>query len=95
MFDTLPSAQKQIYFDVFGETLRDFLAITYHCDALIGNEGGAINMAKALNVPTFTIFSPWIKKEASFCSCTTCIILATYSTIPSVILQEQNNFLRD
>lgn len=59
-----PSTQKQIYFDVFGETLRDFLAITYHCDALIGNEGGAVNMAKALNVPTFTIFSPWIKKEA-------------------------------
>ena len=58
------STQKQIYFDVFGESLRDFLAITYHCDALIGNEGGAVNMAKALNVPTFTIFSPWIKKEA-------------------------------
>lgn len=57
------STQKQIYFDVFGESLRDFLAITYHCDALIGNEGGAVNMAKALNVPTFTIFSPWIKKE--------------------------------
>jgi heptosyltransferase-2 len=59
-----PSAQKQIYFDLFGKSLRDFLAITYHCNALIGNEGGAINMAKALNVPTFTIFSPWIKKEA-------------------------------
>ena len=59
-----PSTQKQIYFDVFGKSLRDFLAITYHCDALIGNEGGAVNMAKALNVPTFTIFSPWIKKEA-------------------------------
>jgi heptosyltransferase-2 len=58
------STQKQIYFDVFGESLRDFLAITYHCEALIGNEGGAVNMAKALNVQTFTIFSPWIKKEA-------------------------------
>ena len=58
-----PSTQKQIYFDVFGKSLRDFLAITYHCNALIGNEGGAINMAKALNVPTFTIFSPWILKE--------------------------------
>lgn len=56
--------QKHIYFEVFGKSLRDFLAITSHCDALIGNEGGAINMAKALNIPTFTIFSPWIKKEA-------------------------------
>jgi heptosyltransferase-2 len=33
-----PSAQKQIYFDLFGKSLRDFLAITYHCNALIGNE---------------------------------------------------------
>ncbi|WP_430467734.1 glycosyltransferase family 9 protein [Winogradskyella ouciana] len=56
--------QKQIHFEVFGKSLRDFLAITSHCEALIGNEGGAINMAKALYIPTFTIFSPWIKKEA-------------------------------
>ncbi|NQX84317.1 MAG: glycosyltransferase family 9 protein [Flavobacteriaceae bacterium] len=56
-------AQNQIYFKVFGNSLRDFLAITHHCKALIGNEGGAINMAKAINIPTFTIFSPWIKKE--------------------------------
>lgn len=55
-----PKSQKHILFDVFGESLRDFLAITYHCDALIGNEGGAINMAKALNINTFAIFSPWI-----------------------------------
>lgn len=59
-----PITQQHIYFDVFGKSLRDFLAITSHCDALIGNEGGAINMAKALKIPTFTIFSPWIKKEA-------------------------------
>tara|TARA_Y100000589_G_C27126029_1_gene618569 strand:- start:71 stop:1111 length:1041 start_codon:yes stop_codon:yes gene_type:complete len=56
--------QNNIHFNVFGKSLRDFLAITQHCDALIGNEGGAINMAKALSIPTFTIFSPWIKKEA-------------------------------
>lgn len=56
--------KSHIYFDVFGKGLRDFLAITSHCDALIGNEGGAVNMAKAINIPTFTIFSPWIKKEA-------------------------------
>lgn len=56
--------QNNIHFKVFGKSLRDFLAITQHCDALIGNEGGAINMAKALSIPTFTIFSPWIKKEA-------------------------------
>ncbi|MGC1471239.1 MAG: glycosyltransferase family 9 protein [Psychroserpens sp.] len=56
--------KNNIYFDVFGKSLRDFLAITYHCTALIGNEGGAVNMAKALDIATFTIFSPWIQKEA-------------------------------
>lgn len=57
-------SKNHIYFNVFGKSLREFLALTHFCKALIGNEGGAINMAKALNVPTFTIFSPWIKKEA-------------------------------
>lgn len=54
--------QAHIYFEVFGKNLREFLAITKHCDALIGNEGGANNMAKALNVKTFTIFSPYLNK---------------------------------
>ncbi|WP_281990415.1 glycosyltransferase family 9 protein [Aquimarina aggregata] len=55
--------QKHIHFDVFAKSLRGFIAILSHCDALIGNEGGAVNMAKALNLPTFTIFSPWIIKK--------------------------------
>ena len=58
-----PETQKQIFFDIFGTSLRDFMAITSFCDALIGNEGGAVNMAKALDVPTFAIFSPQIKKQ--------------------------------
>ena len=55
--------QKHIFFNIFGKNLREFLAITTHCNALIGNEGGAINMAKALNIKTFAIFSPWISKD--------------------------------
>lgn len=58
-----PETQKLIFFDIFGTSLKEFMAITSYCDALIGNEGGAVNMAKALNVPTFAIFSPQIKKE--------------------------------
>lgn len=58
--------QKQIFFKVFGKNLREFLAITKHCNALIGNEGGANNMAKALNIPTFTIFSPYLNKQNWF-----------------------------
>ncbi|GAA4281259.1 glycosyltransferase family 9 protein [Gaetbulibacter aestuarii] len=57
------SSKAHIHLDIFGNNLRDFLAITKHCTALIGNEGGAINMAKALDVKTFAIFSPWITKE--------------------------------
>lgn len=50
--------------DIFGKSLREFLALSSQCTALIGNEGGAINMAKALNTPTFAIFSPQVSKEA-------------------------------
>lgn len=59
-----PITQQNIKINIVPKTIREFLSITNHCDALIGNEGGAVNMAKALNKPTFTIFSPWIKKEA-------------------------------
>ena len=58
------ASQSKIYFNVFGRSLREFIAITKHCNALIGNEGGAINMAKAVDIPTFAIFSPWISKES-------------------------------
>ncbi len=56
--------QKSIRLDIFGKSLREFIALTKHCTAVIGNEGGAINMAKAIDMPTFSIFSPWIIKEA-------------------------------
>lgn len=56
--------QEKIVFDFYMKGLRAFLAVLSQCDALIGNEGGAVNMAKALGVPTFTVFSPWINKES-------------------------------
>jgi ADP-heptose:LPS heptosyltransferase/glycosyltransferase involved in cell wall biosynthesis len=55
--------QNSIFLNVFGNSLREFLSILQFCTALIGNEGGAVNMAKALNVNTFSIFSPWIDKS--------------------------------
>jgi ADP-heptose:LPS heptosyltransferase/glycosyltransferase involved in cell wall biosynthesis len=59
---TKPATQQRILFDLYLGDLRQMLAVLSQCTALIGNEGGAVNMAKALNVPTFTIFSPWINK---------------------------------
>lgn len=55
--------KKRVTFDLCGDSLREFLAITHHCDALVGNEGGAINMAKAIEVPTFAIFAPQVDKK--------------------------------
>ncbi len=59
-----PETQNVIELDFYTKSLREFLAILSQCQALIGNEGGAVNMAKALSIPTFTIFSPWINKES-------------------------------
>lgn len=60
------ATQEHIFFNVFGKSLREFLAITKHCTALIGNEGGANNMAKALGIKTFTVFSPYLNKKNWF-----------------------------
>ncbi len=57
-----PATQNKISIEFYEENLRDFLAVTSCCSALIGNEGGATNMAKALMIPTFTIFSPTVNK---------------------------------
>ncbi|MBL7472652.1 glycosyltransferase family 9 protein [Robertkochia sediminum] len=57
-----PETQQRIHLDLFADSLRGFIAFLSHCRALIGNEGGAVNMAKALDLPTFSIFSPWIPR---------------------------------
>lgn len=55
--------KKNIKFDLYCVKLRPFLALLSQCEMLIGNEGGAVNMAKALDVPTFAIFTPSVRKE--------------------------------
>ena len=57
-------SKSLINFDFYANSLREFILILSQCDALIGNEGGAANIAKALGVPTFCLFSPFIVKEA-------------------------------
>lgn len=58
-----PSTQEKIYFDLLGRDLRAFIGVLNQCDIIVGNDGGAINMAKALGKPSFIIFSPWIEKK--------------------------------
>lgn len=57
------TTKQKIFFTVLGKNIREFIAIMNNCDTIIGNDGGAINMAKALGKPCYIIFSPWIDKK--------------------------------
>lgn len=63
---TLPATQRNVFFGVYGKSLREFMAMMSFCDAMISNEGGAVHMAKALGKPTFIIFSPHLNKANWF-----------------------------
>jgi heptosyltransferase-2 len=56
-------ARKKIRFDIYAKSLRDFIVLLSFCEALIGNEGGTVNMAKAIGIPTYSIFAPQISKD--------------------------------
>lgn len=58
-----PHTRGRIVIDAIPDGLRDFIAVLAQCRALFGNEGGAANMARALDVPSFSIFSPQIPQS--------------------------------
>lgn len=60
--------KSQIVPEIKAPTIRDFIKLMYQANVLVANEGGSVHIAKALDKPTFTIFSPYVKKEfwASF-----------------------------
>jgi len=58
-----PETQDKVYLNVLNVEMRGFLAVMKQCAFIIGNDGGAMNMAKALGKPSFIIFSPWIDKQ--------------------------------
>src|SRR5690606_5185024 len=51
-----------INLDIYEDSIRGFCALLNSCDLLIANEGGSVHIAKALDIPTFTIYSPFIDK---------------------------------
>ena len=55
--------KSKVYFDLLGDDLRSFIAIANECDIIVGNDGGAINISKAVGKKSFIIFSPWIDKK--------------------------------
>lgn len=60
--------KENIILDIYAPSIRDFIKLMAQCNALVSNEGGTVHIAKALNKPTFTIFSPYVNKDhwASF-----------------------------
>jgi heptosyltransferase-2 len=59
--------KEQINIDIYENSIRGFICLMNTCDLLVSNEGGSVHITKALHVPTFTIYSPYINKE-SWCS---------------------------
>lgn len=60
--------KDNIIIDLYEDSIRGFITLMNKCELLVGNEGGVVHIAKALDKPTFTIFSPYVLKEhwASF-----------------------------
>ncbi|MFT4670322.1 MAG: heptosyltransferase-2 [Flavobacteriaceae bacterium] len=55
--------KEQINLDIYEDSIRGFITLMNKCDLLIANEGGTVHITKALNKPTFTVYSPYIEKE--------------------------------
>jgi ADP-heptose:LPS heptosyltransferase len=60
---TLCQNKTNIILDIYGQDIRDFAVLMNQCSVLVSNEGGTVHIAKALNKPTFTIFSPYVNKS--------------------------------
>jgi heptosyltransferase-2 len=55
--------KSNIILDIYAPSIRDFAVLMNQCAVLVSNEGGTVHIAKAVNKPTFTIFSPYINKD--------------------------------
>lgn len=55
--------KSSIRLDIYEDSIRGFIKLMNQCDMLVSNEGGSVHIAKALDKPTFTIYSPYIDKS--------------------------------
>lgn len=55
--------KNRINLDIYEDSIRGFITLMNQCDILISNEGGSVHITKALEKPTFTIYSPYVNKE--------------------------------
>ena len=51
-----------IFTNIEANSLPDLCALTSNCDFFFGNEGGPRHIAQALEIPTYAIFPPGIRK---------------------------------
>ncbi len=58
------SNHSSIIMDIYEDSIRGFVQLMNQCTLLVGNEGGIVHISKALDKPTFTIFSPYVMKES-------------------------------
>ncbi|PZX66292.1 heptosyltransferase-2 [Salegentibacter mishustinae] len=58
-----PETRSRIFLDIYENSLKGFILNAANCDLYFGNEGGAANIMKALEIPTFSIHSPIVKKN--------------------------------
>ena len=59
----LCQCKEQVHWDIYEDSIRGFIKLMNQCELLISNEGGSVHIAKALQKPTFTIYSPFISKS--------------------------------
>ncbi len=55
--------KDRINLDIYEDSIRGFIKLMNQCDILISNEGGSVHITKALEKPTFTVYSPYVNKE--------------------------------
>lgn len=55
--------KDRINLDIYEDSIRGFIKLMNKCDLLVSNEGGSVHITKALDKPTFTIYSPYVNKE--------------------------------
>ena len=55
--------KDHINHDIYEDSIRGFIKLMNKCDLLVSNEGGSVHITKALDKPTFTIYSPYVNKE--------------------------------
>lgn len=55
--------KENINLDIYEDSIRGFIQLMNKSDILISNEGGSVHIAKALERPSFTIYSPYVNKE--------------------------------